>query len=231
MYRLIAHVIVCSGLYSMSCRVPRWVVRFVKNNLQYILDWYIKEGIFPSKLRWKIILTSNIFRPDKRVTLEFLTNVFPNYSVFSSGTVNCNNCSIQNVTKTHPKLAPLFPKLVKITGMTVPHGFTHHRLLCGLLTDHILMHKLCFCVVNHERRCKLWDAIITCCGYNVFIRLSKLDPQQQCKSLINTVLQCSADEWEFNKLLIALCNTVFCSRDQLCLLDMTFGSSQINRQH
>ena len=99
MYRLIAHVIVCSGLYSMSCRVPRWVVRFVKNNLQYILDWYIKEGIFPSKLRWKIILTSNIFRPDKRVTLEFLTNVFPNYSVFSSGTVNCNNWSVWSVTK------------------------------------------------------------------------------------------------------------------------------------
>ena len=89
--------------------------------------------------------------------------------------------------------------------MTVSHGFTHHCLLCGLLTDHILTHKLCFCVVNSERRCKLWEAIITCCGYNVFIRLSKLDPQQQCNYLINTVLQYSADEWEFNKLLIAQC--------------------------
>ena len=97
--------------------------------------------------------------------------------------------------------------------MTVSHGFTHHCLLCGLLTDDILIHKLCFCVVNHERRCKLWDAIITCSGYNVFIRLSKLDPQQQYKRLINTVLQYSADEWEFNKLLIALCNAVFNSRD------------------
>ena len=95
-----------------------------------------------------------------------------------------------------------------------------HCLLCGLLTDHILTQTLC---------CKLWDAIITCCGYNVFIRLSKLDPQQQYKRLINTVLQYSADEWEFNKLLIALCNTVFNSRDLLCLLDMTLESSLINR--
>ena len=157
-----------------------------------------------------MILTSNIFRPDERVRVEFLTNVFPNYSVFSSGTVNYNNCSIQSVTKTHPKLVPLFTKLVKITGMAVSHGFIQPCLLCGLLTDHILTHTLCFCVVNHERHCKLWDAVITWCGYNVFIRLSKLDPQQQCKSLINTVLQYSADEREFNKLLIALSNTVYC---------------------
>jgi len=115
--------------------------------------------------------------------------------------------------KTHHKLAPLFTKLVKITCMTVSHGFTHPCLLCGLLTDHILTHTLCFCAVNHERRCKLWDAIITCCGYYAFIRLSKLDPHQQCKSLIKTVLQCSADKWEFNKLLIALRNTVFNLRD------------------
>jgi len=33
---------------------------------------------------------------------------------------------------------------VKITGKTVSHGFTHHCLLCGLLTDHILTHTLCF---------------------------------------------------------------------------------------
>jgi len=114
------------------------------------------------------------------------------------------------VTKTHPKLVPLFTKLVKITGMAVSHGFIQPCLLCGLLTVHILTHTLCFCVVNHERHCKLWDAVITWCGYNVFIRLSKLDPQQQCKSLINTVLQYSADERELNKLLIALSNTVYC---------------------
>ena len=76
------------------------IYRLIRNyNLQYILDPNVKEGIFPSKLRWKIILTSNILRPDERVRLEFLTNVFPNYSVFSSGTVNCNNCSIWSVTK------------------------------------------------------------------------------------------------------------------------------------
>ena len=115
-----------------------------KYNLQYILDCYIKEGIFPSKLRWRIIWTSNIFRPDELVRLEFLTNVFPNYSVFSSGTGSCNNCCTWYVTKTHPKLAPLFSKLVKITGMTVSHRFIHHYLLCGLLTDHILTHTLCY---------------------------------------------------------------------------------------
>jgi len=27
MYRLIAHVVVCSGLYSTSCQVPRWTTR------------------------------------------------------------------------------------------------------------------------------------------------------------------------------------------------------------
>ena len=86
----------CLGIIPDIYRLIR------KYNLQYILDCYIKERIFPSKLRWKIILTSNIFRPDKRVRLEFLTNVFPNYSIFSSGTVNCNNCSIWSVTKTHP---------------------------------------------------------------------------------------------------------------------------------
>ena len=46
--------------------------------------------------------------------------------------------------KTHPKLAPLFTKLVKITCMTVSHGFTHPCLLCGLFTDHILSHTLCY---------------------------------------------------------------------------------------
>jgi len=49
-------------------------------------------------------LTSNIFRPDERVRLKFLTNVFPNYSVFSSGTVNFNNCCNWSVTKTQPCL-------------------------------------------------------------------------------------------------------------------------------
>ena len=34
-----------------------------------------------------------------------------------------------------------------------------------------------------------------------------------CEMWSNTGLQYSADEWEFNKLLIALCNTVVCSRD------------------
>jgi len=76
------------------------IYRLIRNyNLQYILDPNVKEGIFPSKLSWKIMLTSNIFRLDERIRLEFLTNVFPNYSVFSSGTVNCNNCSIWSVTK------------------------------------------------------------------------------------------------------------------------------------
>jgi len=52
--------------------IPDIYRRIRKYNLQYILDCYIKEGIFPSKLGWKIILTSNIFRPDERVTLELL---------------------------------------------------------------------------------------------------------------------------------------------------------------
>ena len=52
--------------------IPDIYRRILKCNLQYILDCYIKEGIFPSKLGWKIILTSNIFRPDERVTLELL---------------------------------------------------------------------------------------------------------------------------------------------------------------
>ena len=69
-----------------------------------------QRGIFPSKLRWKIILNSNIFRPDERVRFEFLTHVFSNYSVLSSGTVNCSNCSIWSVAKTHPKLAPIVYK-------------------------------------------------------------------------------------------------------------------------
>jgi len=64
--------------------IPDIYRRIRKYNLKYVLDCYIKEGIFPLKLRWKIILTSNIFRPDERVRLEFLTNVFQNYSVFSS---------------------------------------------------------------------------------------------------------------------------------------------------
>ena len=109
------------------CFIPDIYRLIRKYNLQYILDCYVKEGIFSSKLRWKIMLTSNIFWLDERIRLEFLTNVFPNYSVFSSGTVNCNNCSIWSVTKTHPKLAPLFTKLVKITGMTVSRYF-HTRL-------------------------------------------------------------------------------------------------------
>jgi len=91
--RYINNVRQCLGI------IPDIYRRIRKYNLQYILDCYVKEGIFPSKLRCKVILTSNIFRPDERVRLEFLTNVFPNYSVFSSGTVNCNNCSIWSVTK------------------------------------------------------------------------------------------------------------------------------------
>jgi len=55
----------CLGFIPDICTLIR------KYNLQYVLDCYIKEGIFPSKLRWKIILTSNIFRPDERVRLSY----------------------------------------------------------------------------------------------------------------------------------------------------------------
>ena len=61
----------CLGLIPDIYRLIR------KYNLQYILDCYIKEEV-------KIIWTTNMFRPDEQVRLEFFTNVFPNNSLFSS---------------------------------------------------------------------------------------------------------------------------------------------------
>ena len=59
------------------CFIPDIYRLIRKYNLQYILDCYIKEEV-------KLILTTNIFRPDERVRLEFFTNVCPNNSLFSS---------------------------------------------------------------------------------------------------------------------------------------------------
>lgn len=176
-----------------------------KYNFLYLLDCYVVNGGFPTKVRWKTILFSNIVKPRQNQRVQLLAMHFSNFDTIRSVFDDSDSVSIWTIAKAKPELAPLCEKLVRVICCFMSHSFVQRCSSCNCLTYHLATHKLCFCIQAQRKRAVLWDTYIECCGADRFIALSQLNARSQCLELINTVMTYSTDGFVYLPLLIDVC--------------------------
>ena len=160
-----------------------------KYDLKYILDIYIRNGMFPSKFAWKALLKKCVFARER---LLRLTKFNDDHGVLINlVTQNSNYCSLWIIARSNHKLMPMCKRLMKIISHRVSRNYIVKCPNCNLLHENIVVHNICFCHTKASKRLNLWNCLISIRGHDGYIDFSLLSPDIQCDRLLQTSLPCS----------------------------------------
>ena len=91
------------------------------------------------------------------------------------------------VGRNNPPYLALCTLIMKFVGEFISRQYVELCHKCSLSKVNLTEHLFCYCGKNNILRQKLWSLLIDYLGYRQYVQFIRLNPIEQCKTVLKTV--------------------------------------------
>ena len=168
--------------------IPDLYRLFSKYSLGHYPQMYLLSARFPSKYAWKAILTKTVIQQTYCDMVDRLCSKGNEWLCDSLIPIHVvrGSSSVWQVARNNPSYLALCTLIMKFVGEFISRQYVKVCHKCCLSTENLTEHLLCYCVMNNILRQKLRSLLIDSLGYRQYVKFIKLNPIEQCKTVLKT---------------------------------------------